>query len=111
MMKKALLLAAASLIFAAPVVPALAHEDGYYENEFDHYRDHQEHARFHEEFDDAHAQAHAYGFGSRAEHRAWHRTYGEVHDEFHQDHPNTRHDGWGYEDRAQPTYSFGFWGN
>jgi len=55
------LIAAAVLLFTAPVVPALAHDDD---------GDHAEHWQLHRNLSDAHRRAHEEGFYSDAEHDA-----------------------------------------
>jgi hypothetical protein len=92
-MNRSILAATAGvLLLATPAGPALAHDAGYYEDNFYHFLDHSEHQRFHEEFDEGHERAHEQGFTSPAEHRAWHRADGATHEQFHEDHPGTWHD-------------------
>lgn len=83
---------AGALCLSTAAVPALAHDDHYYQDYFDHQIDHQEHRELHREFKDAHEEAHEEGFISPREHRAWHRAYEATHERFHEDHPGTRHD-------------------
>ena len=109
---KKLLFVAGALLLAAPITPALAHDDDYYNPYRQHQRDHVEHERLHENFDADHEDAHAQGFWNRREHRNWHRAYGAAHEEFHEDHPNTRHDQWdGYRTNRYNGYypSYGYY--
>lgn len=62
---------------AAPVVPALAHDDD--DNGYGR------HEEFHDQLSDAHERAHEEGFESRAEHRAYHRALRDLHGSYHDD--------------------------
>ena len=106
-MKKALMGAdalALGTLLAAPLSPALAHDDDDYNN---HARAHEEHGDYHEDQAEAHARAHQEGFESRWEHRAYHRALREQHEEFHEDHPNTWHD---HYYRPHRRWSYWYWG-
>ncbi|WGS00111.1 hypothetical protein MTX26_04435 [Bradyrhizobium sp. ISRA443] len=70
-----ILVAAAVLILATPVVPALAHDDDDY--------GYGKHEEFHDQLSAAHERAHEEGFYSRAEHRAYHRALRDLHDDYH----------------------------
>ena len=73
-LRKALLMATV-LLLSAPVVPALAHDDG--DNGYN------SHDQFHDQLSGAHERAHEYGFYSRGEHRAYHRALRDIHDDAH----------------------------
>ena len=80
------LIAAAVLLFTAPVVPALAHDDD----------DHAEHWQLHRNLSEAHRRAHEEGFYSGGEHNAYHRALRDLHGDFHEDHPGNWHDHYGW---------------
>jgi hypothetical protein len=90
------LIAAAVLLFTAPMVPALAHDD---------YGDHAEHWQLHRDLSEAHRRAHEEGFYSSAEHNAYHRALRDLHQDFHEDHPGNWHDHYGWR------RYYGGWGN
>ena len=95
------LIAAAVLLFTAPVVPALAHDDD---------GDHAEHWQLHRNLSDAHRRAHDEGFYSDAEHDAYHRALRDLHQDFHEDHPGNWHDHSGWH-RYYSGGRYGGWGN
>lgn len=72
------LITAAVLMMSAPVVPALAHDDGY-----GHGYGYGRHDQLHDQLFDTHRRAHEEGFESGAEHRAYHRGLRDLHDEYH----------------------------
>jgi hypothetical protein len=95
------LIAAAVLLFTAPAVPALAHDDD---------GDHAEHWQLHRNLSDAHRRAHEEGFYSDAEHDAYHRALRDLHQDFHEDHPGNWHDHSGWR-RYYGGWRYGGWGN
>ncbi len=97
------LIAAAVLLLAIPVVPALAHDDD------DGYTRHDE---LHDQLSAAHRRAHEEGFWSRSEHRAYHRALRDMHDDYHDNEYGTsyRRDYTPYRSYyVRPRFS-GFWG-
>ncbi len=88
------LMAAVALTLSVAAKPATAHERDYYYTRHD--RDHAEHREVHHEINRAHRRAHDEGFSSRWEHSVYHRGLRNSHGEFHEDHPNTRHDHYGW---------------
>jgi len=98
------LIASAILALASPVVPALAHDDGYSYRSNQHRRDHATHRSFHREVNEIHQNAHEEGFNSRAEHRAYHQGLRRLHGDFHAEHPNTRHDHYDWRRRFWSTW-------
>ena len=75
-MRKTILAAAAALLFAVPLTPAVAHD---YDNGYG------DHSRFHRQLEEAHERAQEEGFSSPYEHRAFHRALRYLHREYHQD--------------------------
>jgi hypothetical protein len=78
---KMVLMAAGALLLAAPLAPALAHDD-----DDEGYRGYSAHSRYHDALEEAHARAHEEGFSSSREHRAYHRALRDLHDEYHEGH-------------------------
>ena len=95
------LIAAAVLLFTAPVVPALAHDD---------VGDHAEHWQLHRNLSEAHRRAHEEGFYSGAEHNAYHRALRDLHGDFHEDHPGNWHDHYGWRG-YYGGLRYGVWGH